>query len=111
MELSPQFADMSFEHIPATPDYRRNRLLATQGKKILGTFDWHPDTHEIESVNVKDEYQRHGIATAMLHHAQSNYVPEGQQIRHSPERSAQGEGWARANADFPMPPNKNKRLR
>lgn len=47
---------------------------------------------EISNVIVDEKYQHQGIASGMLQHARA----QGHTVNHSPHRSPDGSGWARA---------------
>lgn len=67
-----------------------HRIHAMYGDKVVGQMAWGPK--EIHGIDVADEHQRRGLATAMW-----NY---GQEMRprpkHSADRTDQGNAWAAA---------------
>jgi GNAT superfamily N-acetyltransferase len=70
----------------------------------LGHLHWYGDG-EIETVRVHPDFQRRGIASAMLRHANSDpqtYERDpGQDIHHSNNLSAAGRAWANADGHAP----------
>lgn len=70
----------------------------------LGHMHWHPHG-EIDSVTVHPDFQRRGVASAMLKHAQSD--PDTYQasypLRHSNHFSSAGRAWAQSDPDYHDP--------
>lgn len=70
----------------------------------LGHLHWHPHG-EIDSVAVHPDFQRMGVASAMLAHAQANpeVYESSYPIRHSNHLSSAGRAWANADPDYHDP--------
>jgi hypothetical protein len=88
-----QFGDYTLRYRKPDMDYPRHSITALNPTGFpVGSIHWHPETHAITNVNVRDEEQRKGIATAMW--------KMGQQIRpkpvHSADRTRAGEAWAKS---------------
>lgn len=80
----------------------RNRYTGSDvdpGIRPIGSISWHHKTGEIRGVYVVPEHQRKGIATAMLHEAQTTPT---RSPRHSTDRTTAGDAWARS-AGGPLP--------
>ena len=78
-------------------------ISASDGKRSIGTFKWHPKHGAIMNVTVHHEHQGKGIATAMYHLAQrlsSQYgVPAPE---HNTDRTDAGDAWAKkVGGDLP----------
>jgi GNAT superfamily N-acetyltransferase len=71
------------------------------GHRPIGSISWHHKTGEIRGVYVEKEHQRQGVATALL--GQARQTAAGTRgitaPRHSPDRTASGEAWARSTGD------------
>lgn len=75
-----------------------------QDGRPLGHLHWHGDG-EIESVRVHPDFQRQGVASAMLKHAQAD--PETYEswrpIHHSLHLTGPGRAWANSDSTFQDP--------
>ncbi len=83
-----------------------NGIMArhAQDGRPLGHLHWHPHG-EIDSVTVHPDFQRMGVASAMLKHAQSDpsTYEASYPIRHSTNFSAAGRAWAQSDPDYHDP--------
>lgn len=62
-----------------------------------GGFSWHPQTGEIGWVETRPPYQRQGVATQMLQHAQFLAKTRGLATPvHSDDQTDSGAAWAKA---------------
>jgi ribosomal protein S18 acetylase RimI-like enzyme len=74
------------------------RVYGGGGMGSIGELYWHHKTGEIGNISVRPEVQRRGVATAMLGEAR-RLASETRGVRaprHSPDRTAAGEAWARS---------------
>lgn len=74
----------------------------------LGHLHWAPDG-EIDSVQVHPDFQRQGVASAMLDHARSDPATyeSSYPIRHSTNFTSAGRGWAQADPEYHDPGDAN----
>lgn len=74
----------------------------------LGHLHWHPHG-EIDSVTVHPDFQRRGVASAMLRQAQADpdTYEASYPIRHSTNFSAAGRAWAQSDPDYHDPGDAN----
>ena len=64
----------------------------------IATLSWDTETGEIVQIWVSPKYRRQGVATDLWYKARDAH----QGLRHSAERTADGEAWARSlNEDLP----------
>ena len=68
-------------------------LIVTDPKtgKRVAHLKWSTFNSQIESVSVRKEYRRQGVATALLAHARTT-----EKVRHSATRTEAGDAWAHA---------------
>jgi ribosomal protein S18 acetylase RimI-like enzyme len=83
-----------------------NGIMArhAQDGRPLGHLHWHPHG-EIDSITVHPDFQRMGVASAMLKHAQSDPATyeASYPIRHSNHFSSAGRAWAQSDPDYHDP--------
>ena len=74
-----------------------------------GTMEWHPKTGELKNIFVEPNLRRQGIATAMWSRAKE-IASETRGVvspRHSPDRTDEGDVWAKSTGDK-VPPRQSK---
>jgi hypothetical protein len=97
MDLQPgQFGNYELRYHSEDMGERKPRHFVEayhEGEKV-GSLNWYGTTGTVGKIDVEDEHQRRGVATAMWDHAQS--LKGVRKPKHSNDRTTQGDAWMKA---------------
>ena len=90
----PDISDVQFRYNQVDLGERRpqHEITASRDNEEIGRLRWHGVTHRVTGVFVNQEHARQGIATHMWNMSQGMRP----KARHSPDRTAMGNAWAKS---------------
>jgi hypothetical protein len=94
-----QFGEYDIQYVGGA--HNMHRVRAYKDGETVGNLSW--DSRMIHNVEVNAYHRRKGVATAMYDFARNLNSEQIPAIQHSPERTKEGEKWAKTTEGYTKP--------